>query len=188
MLEAQGELERTRRSLAPVVSGPWRRRRGTLAAAAALAALAVGGVGLWHGGFIMPAGPTVETQDLGTWKGSGGLATLPRTQGPDPGPVLRSSGSHEEISSLVETPSLPRDRFLLRWTPGPRGTRYELTLSDPDQSLFLVKPELTEPEFLVPKSDLSSLQPGTEISWRVTASLPDGTEISANSNFSTVVR
>ena len=84
-------------------------------------------------------------------------------------------GTEPGIRSLLEEGGpLPRQRFLLRWTPGPRGTIYDVEIATTELKLVTRGLALTTPEFLVPEGALANLAPGTSIAWRVEATLPDG--------------
>lgn len=87
-------------------------------------------------------------------------------------PPFRESPS-EAIAALPGTEHLPRDRFLLRWSPGPPGTRYSLWVATPELRELYSRPRLEAPEQLVPPSALEGLPAGAEILWRVEAQLPD---------------
>ena len=84
------------------------------------------------------------------------------------------------ISSLVENAgTMPRDRFLLRWTEGPQGTLYDIEVGTTDLKRLARGTALTTSEFLVPESAFADVEPGTPIAWRVEAMLPDGRVIAS---------
>jgi hypothetical protein len=101
-----------------------------------------------------------------------GMGWFALHRGPDPA-ALRAS--EPGIRSLLEDGgTLPRERFLLRWTPGPPGTIYDVEVATTELKLVTRGLALTTPEFLVPEGALANLAPGTSIAWRVEAMLPDG--------------
>lgn len=91
------------------------------------------------------------------------------------------------IRSLLEDgEALPRDRFLLRWTPGPPGTIYDFEVGTTDLKLVSRGVALTAAEYLVPAEALESLAPDTSIAWRVVATLPDGRVVTSVTHFNGV--
>lgn len=91
------------------------------------------------------------------------------------------------IKSLLEDgTALPRERFLLRWTPGPPGTIYDVEVGTTSLKLVSRGVALTAAEYLVPASSLESLAPGTSIAWRVEATLPDGRVVASVTHFNGV--
>jgi len=85
----------------------------------------------------------------------------------------------DSIVALPGTDHLPRERFLLRWSAGPPGTRYSLWVATPELRELYSKPRLEVPEHLVPSSALEGVPPGQEILWRVEARLPDDRRLSS---------
>ncbi|MET0985136.1 MAG: hypothetical protein ABW034_06995 [Steroidobacteraceae bacterium] len=63
--------------------------------------------------------------------------------------------------------SLPRDRFLLRWSPGPQGSTYALRLSTADLKPLFAKEGLTHPEFIVPAAVFEDVATGAQLLWQV---------------------
>ena len=87
--------------------------------------------------------------------------------------VLREASS-QSIFRLLGDDHLPRDRFLLRWSGGPRGTVYELWVTTPELREIYREGKLESPEAQVPASALEGLPGGGDVLWRVEARLPDG--------------
>ena len=85
----------------------------------------------------------------------------------------------ESITALPGTEHLPRDRFLLRWSGGPPGTRYSLWVATLELRELYSKPRLEVPEHLIPASALEAVPSGQEILWRVEARLPDDRHLSS---------
>jgi hypothetical protein len=75
--------------------------------------------------------------------------------------------------------SLPRDRFLLRWTPGPQGSSYSVRLSTADLTPLLMQQDIARPELLVPTSMLANVKSGDPLLWQVEVRLPDGRRIAS---------
>jgi hypothetical protein len=79
-------------------------------------------------------------------------------------------------AAILEGQSIPRDNFVLRWSGGPPGTRYDLAAAiesnQPDWSFY--KSGLEIPEYRIPTERLAGLATGTVIQWRVQARLKDG--------------
>lgn len=104
---------------------------------------------------------------------------------PQTTPVLRTTAV--EIRSAVgDATSLPRDRFLLRWTPGPRGTIYDIEVATTDLKLLSRQMALTTTEYLVPSQVLAGVAANETVAWRVHATLPDGRAVSTVTYFTTV--
>ncbi|MBP7147547.1 MAG: hypothetical protein KBD01_08375 [Acidobacteria bacterium] len=99
--------------------------------------------------------------------------------------VLRAT--EPGLRSLLEDgAALPREHFLLRWTPGPPGTIYDIQIATTELRLVTRGVALTTPEFLVPERALTDLARGTSIAWRVEATLPDGHVVSSVTYFNVV--
>ena len=53
-----------------------------------------------------------------------------------PADTFRDAGSYV-VESLVKTDeTLPRDAFVLRWKPGPEGSRYQVSVTTEDLKLL----------------------------------------------------
>jgi hypothetical protein len=90
-------------------------------------------------------------------------------------PLSDRSRADVTIRSLLEEHEpLPRDAFVLRWTPGPEGTIYDVEVGTSDLESVTRAFALRDPEYAVPAEKLAGLSAGTEIAWRVQATLPDG--------------
>ncbi len=94
------------------------------------------------------------------------VPTLPTTS--------REPARVEIRSLLVEHAPLPRDSFTLVWSPGPEGTLYDVEVGTRDLVPIVRAFALEEPRFTVPSAELEAFAAGTEIAWRVQATLPDG--------------
>ena len=78
--------------------------------------------------------------------------------------------------SLV-TGSLPRNRFVLKWSPGPQGSTYSVRLSTADLALLFVQQNLASPELSVPVSALTEVKSGDRLFWQVEVRLPNGQQV-----------
>jgi hypothetical protein len=92
------------------------------------------------------------------------------------------------IQPLVpEGAALSREDYLLRWTPGPDGTIYDVRVTTEDlQPLSRVR-GLQTPQLLISPTSLVRVPPGGRVVWQVTAHLPDGKKVDSRS-FVTGVR
>jgi hypothetical protein len=121
---------------------------------AAAAALALAFVGLqWFQRPLLPAGP--DSSNGSTYR-----------------------GSQATIRSLVaEGQALPRDRFLLKWSPpagAPAVTAYAVEVSTEDLRVLSSAEGLKATEYQVPASALADLPAGSRLLWKVETDLPEG--------------
>jgi hypothetical protein len=139
--------------------GGWRRWR-PLAAAAALAAgllIAVGvyQTGVYHSGSLSPQEPAYR------------------------------EASHAGIRSLLPAgEALPRQAAVLRWSPLPGATGYDVQVSTEDLASVATAKGLTAARYRIAASALASLPRGTKLLWRVDAVRADGSH-EASPTFST---
>ena len=96
---------------------------------------------------------------------------------PRPAPaVYREPGS--EITPLVaEGATLPRASFVLRWSPGPEGTRYSIRVLHSDLTIVASADGLDTAEYAVRVDSLREIATGTVLYWRVEQHLPDGSRV-----------
>lgn len=103
-----------------------------------------------------------------------GFVTLQRIAPSDDDSRLREAAG-DAIDSLVEEgASLPRAEFLLRWSPGPEGSLYSITVADEDLDVLASDESLELSEYLVPAEVLAELEEGAAVLWRVSAHDLDG--------------
>jgi len=76
------------------------------------------------------------------------------------------------VSAIGST--LPRDRFVLRWSAGPPGTTYMVRLSTADLAPLLDQSDIVATELVIPGSMLANVKAGEQLFWQVEARLPDG--------------
>ena len=91
-------------------------------------------------------------------------------------PVNTRGGEQSEIRSLLPENHriLPRDGFVLRWTPVPEAESYTLQVSTSGLVPLFHTEGLTTTSCQVPESALAHLEPGTKIHWTVTPVSKDG--------------
>lgn len=154
-LAAEVERQTAERQAAPavatgkVIAGRFGQWR-PLAAAAALAAGLLITVGIYQTGNFGPQEPTFR------------------------------AGEQESIRSLVpESQALPRQGAVLRWTPFPGATSYDVQVSTEDLQVVASAQGQTTTELRIPESALAALPPGTKLLWQVDAVFPDGTRQSS---------
>jgi len=100
---------------------------------------------------------------------------LPSEEQPDAA-AYRDQGAETIRSLLPDGEAMPRDGFVLRWTPGPPGTRYSVRVTQADLTPVASTQALEGPEWHVPEEALAGLAGGSVLFWRVEAHLPDGGE------------
>jgi hypothetical protein len=91
-------------------------------------------------------------------------------------PRYRDVAEARAPASLV-TGSLPRDRFVLKWSPGPQGSSYSVRLSTADLVPLLVQQNIASPELFVPASALTQVKSGDQLLWQVEVRLANGQQI-----------
>ncbi|HET6277506.1 MAG TPA: hypothetical protein VFG08_01840, partial [Candidatus Polarisedimenticolia bacterium] len=100
-------------------------------------------------------------------------------QEPPPAPAFRS-GPGDTIESLVpEGGALPASSFVLRWSAGPPGCRYNVRVTDRSLNLLAGARALGQPEYTVPPASLAGVEPGSLILWQVEAIRQDDSRISS---------
>jgi hypothetical protein len=72
---------------------------------------------------------------------------------------------------------LSREAFVLRWKPGPPGSRYRVVVTTDALDVIRDVRGLEVAEHVVPRERLADVAPGTRLRWRVMARAPDGTGI-----------
>jgi hypothetical protein len=96
-----------------------------------------------------------------------------------PADTFRDGGSYV-VESLVESDrTLPRDAFVLRWKPGPEGSRYQVRVTTEDLRVLTTAADLTSPELTVSRELLSEVGPGGRVLWQVVMALPGGESVSS---------
>jgi hypothetical protein len=96
-----------------------------------------------------------------------------------PADSFRTQPRYAVDSAIPSDATLPRDAFVLRWTPGPEGSRYQVRVTTEDLRVLVSESDVRSPEFRVPPDALENLSPGSRILWQVVASVPGGEQISS---------
>lgn len=89
-------------------------------------------------------------------------------------PVFRDAG-RDAVRALSDS-TLFRDKCVLRWSPGPAGSRYKLVVATESDGVIHKVLDLDEAQYVVPEAALRDVAAGESLSWRVTVVQPDGTE------------
>jgi hypothetical protein len=91
----------------------------------------------------------------------------------DGSPGEYRQGADQTVKPLVEDgASLSRDRVILRWTPGPEGSRYNLRVMTEDLLPITASWSLEKPEYQVPPAALAKLSSGARLLWQVDTVIP----------------
>ena len=106
-------------------------------------------------------------------------------------PIQQQRPQYRELANPLAPVSLlagnlTRERFLLRWSPGPRGSIYTLRLTTADLVPLLVQQDLTRPELLVPSTVLGGVVSGEQLLWQVEVRLPNGQRVASKTNVVTL--
>jgi hypothetical protein len=104
------------------------------------------------------------------------LLFLPRH---DLDPQYRQPMDPSAVTSLVGS-HLARERLLLRWSAGPPGSTYTLSVSSNELVALFSKRDVATTEYLVPADALAQVSPGEQIFWQVETRLPDGRRVSSD--------
>ena len=91
-----------------------------------------------------------------------------------PTDTFRDTGRTVVEPLIASDAALPRDRFVLRWKPGPDGSRYQVRVTTDDLRVLTTATDLTAPELTVPPERLSDLAAGARVLWQVVVALPGG--------------
>jgi hypothetical protein len=109
-----------------------------------------------------------------------GIALHEWSPGTPERPGLRVTARSAIHSLVPDGGVLPRSDAVLRWTPGPLGTRYSIQVTDERLVTLAEASALDGPEFRVPEASLSGLGAGATILWQVKAVFPDGTRLTSD--------
>ena len=101
-------------------------------------------------------------------------------------PGVRDQAANAIRSLLPENASLPRQDFVLRWSNGSPGTRYDLVVTTTTLDVIVEARGLERTEYRVAPERLASLASGSRVYWRVVASMPDGSTRSSATHAVTV--
>ncbi len=101
-------------------------------------------------------------------------------------PGVRDQPANAIRSLLPEHASLPRQDFVLRWSDGSAGARYDLVVTTTTLTGIVEARGLEQTQYRVAPERLASLAPGSQVYWRVVASMPDGSTRSSTTHAVTV--
>lgn len=84
-------------------------------------------------------------------------------------------GEQSKVEALVPPGEvLPRQGFILAWTPVPGAESYDLLVTTTELDTVVSPKGLTTTEYQVPADALANLPAGAQLHWSVTAVFPDG--------------
>lgn len=111
-----------------------------------------------------------------------GIQTVNRPDGgPEPG--YRNEQRTMLRSLLPEGQALPRQAAVLRWSPVPGASLYNVQATTEDLQVVASQESLTGTEYRLPAAALSSLPAGSQLLWQVEAVFPDGTRQTSETFF-----
>ncbi|HJQ75218.1 MAG TPA: hypothetical protein VJ814_10040 [Gaiellaceae bacterium] len=90
---------------------------------------------------------------------------------------MRATAPDAIRSAIADGAELPRAAFVLRWTPGPPGTRYSVYVTDERLTVIVKAVNLEATELRVGEEKLSALPAQARVLWQVRAIFPDGTPV-----------
>jgi hypothetical protein len=96
-----------------------------------------------------------------------------------PADTFRAPGGYVVEPLVKSDEALPRDAFVLRWKPGPEGSRYKVTVATDDLRVLRTATDLTSPDLKVPPELMADLAPGARVLWHVVVALPGGETVSS---------
>ena len=99
-----------------------------------------------------------------------GLLQLQRA----PADTFRDPGQYIVAPLVASDAVLPRDAFVLRWKPGPDGSRYQVRVTTEDLRVLTTAVDLTAPELTLPREMLADVGPNARVLWQVVVALPGG--------------
>ena len=100
-------------------------------------------------------------------------------------PEYRDAAESLAPRSLV-TGRLPRDQFVLKWTPGPQGSTYSVRLSTAELVMLFEQQNVASPELSVPAAALAPVKSGDSLLWQVEVRLPGGQQITSETHVVTL--
>jgi hypothetical protein len=96
-----------------------------------------------------------------------------------PADTFRTAAGTTVQSRVASDALLPRDAVVLRWSPGPGGSRYSVRVTTEDLKVLTTASDLTAPEFTVPRDRLGSVPSGGRVLWQVVLAAPGGETVSS---------
>ncbi len=86
-----------------------------------------------------------------------------------PSTQYRDSATTGIRSLLPDNAELDRNELVLRWSPGPEGSRYNIKVLTEDLTIVSQSFSLPTSEYTIPVTAVSSLPSGTRLLWQVEA-------------------
>ena len=127
-----------------------------------------------------PALPRPRWGGFGTLLAAAAAAVvLATTLARPPLSPYREVGAVVVRSRIPEGRPLSRSQCVLRWSPGPAGSHYDLRVATEDLTILAVVRGLEATEYRIPASALAPLPAGAKLLWQVEALSPDGTRLSS---------
>jgi hypothetical protein len=80
----------------------------------------------------------------------------------------------------MESSALPREAFLLRWSPAGTGARYRVLVTLADLTVLDTASGLVDAEYRIPVSALAKVPSGAAVLWRMEARLADGSTLGSD--------
>lgn len=114
-----------------------------------------------------------------------GVAAIWRVSSP-PAPVYRSSDGTRIEAVAGDGEALPRDGFVLRWTPLEGTATYRVAVSDARLELVHEQDGIRSTSLQVPPEDLESVAAGERVLWQVTAVTDEGAAVTSPTFVATV--
>jgi len=93
--------------------------------------------------------------------------------------TYRNVEQTEVRSLLPEGQALSQQDAMLRWSPVPGATSYDVQVSTEDLQVVATAQGQTATEYRIPAGNLAGFGPGTRLLWQVDAVFPDGTRQSS---------
>lgn len=88
-------------------------------------------------------------------------------------PTYRQDSGRAIRPLIPDGAALDRRDMMLRWSPGPEGSRYNLRLTTEDLTVVDRAWSLDSPEYRIPPSTVQSLPSGSKLLWQVDVISPD---------------
>ena len=116
---------------------------------------------------------------LGTLLAAAAAVVVATTLARPPLSPYREVGAVVVRSRLPAGRLLPRSQCVLRWSPGPAGSHYDLRVATEDLTILVVVRGLAATEYRIPASALTPLPAGAKLLWQVEVLLPDGSRLAS---------
>jgi hypothetical protein len=107
-----------------------------------------------------------------------GLFQVNRSSAPS-ADVYRDASVSSTESLVPPDTVLARDAFVLKWSPGPAGSRYLVRVTTDDLRVLTTVADVKAPELTIPMAALDSVAAGSRVLWQVVTTLPSGQTVSS---------